>query len=203
MSVTLSGLGYALQPVTYVLADYITPFTPYNLATVIFSTGSDFTVNPGDVFRQGDLWANVVAVSGGTVFFDGVYPWSTSSGIEVYAGIPTHLEWNPDFGGDPGVRHHWREFNAMYKAADFTTLSSTFRTDLVPVDKVVTTTGLAQSLTSGTNDGRGRNIRTLIPLSAQRGSQLTVGIWHRDGWRPFQLQGTSLVYTDMSERTNK
>lgn len=198
-SLPVSGTGNAASAANWsVSTAYPTPDR-----THLFFNVSALSVPVEATATQTSSWGNVSSVGtlpgyGQVVFLDGPLP---TGSVTVAKSIPIEMRWNPDVDGNPGKRNHWRELNLMFKDAGFSQASATFSTEISPTEAFVPLLGTAHGVPTGSNQPA--NIRCMVPLDKQRAQRLVLGVSHHDAWRPFKLQGTSVVFEPGSERTSK
>ena len=151
-----------------------------------------------------DVWAVVTSVdtANSLVYIDREASfYAGSADIYLYEGISCSIVWAPDFGQNPGAKHHWREISVLFKDASFSQAYASFSSDLSTTTELVgmTASDLGISLTS---TAQNRNIRVLVPREKARGSQLRIGYQQASAWYPFQIQGMSLLFHSY-ERVSK
>jgi hypothetical protein len=201
---------------TYSISD----FSDYGLTvtisaidgTVLTVTNSD-QISIGDVIQQSasvfSLITAVDSVAGKiTVEFDAGF---TAASADVFKSINCEIEWVPIHGGNPSILKHFREVSFLFKKSFTSFATATFFSDASQSPSVVTIPGrglgffgyfVFGSIPFGGISGR-FPVRTWVPLTKQRCTQLSVRFSQSVAYSDFKLSGFAAHFREISERFNR
>lgn len=129
----------------------------------------------------------------------------------IYDAIGTDIAWTPQHAGDPGQMKHFREIHVMYDkfiGSDVKILvSSDVQTNIDQIDEDLYEFGNWGRFQWGKQPWGGKaktlNIREYIPRGKQKCRLLNIGLQTQAAREKWRLEGISLFYRLLSERTNR
>lgn len=168
----------------------------------------------GDLFYENStVYSPIIEIdsASNSVTLNDAKTWSLGS-VSVFKGINCQLEWASQTCGNPGIDKLFQEVMFLFREQQFNTATVSFYTDLVG--------GYSNSTITGSYGGglwgafiwgaipwggiqRPKPIRVFVPRDKTRGTMLSVKFTHRVGYGKFSLNGFSLQYDFVSERSNR
>jgi hypothetical protein len=196
----------------YVDDDYQTTLTSASGKTLTVASTSNIEV--GDLMYQSSTAVTTVIdldVLAGTVTVSDTVTWIAPAPITILKAIETIIEYVPETAKNPGITKQYREISFFFKDVFFDNIEIGFTSDLSGSRESVSFSGFGVNLWglftwgSGSWGGgqRAISVRTYVPASKQRCSQLTVRLTHREGYSYYSLEGLSLIYNNLSERLRR
>lgn len=196
----------------YVDDEFTTTLTSASGKTLI-------VVNPSNI-EEGDLiFQSVTAVTTvasvdattGTITVEDTLDWIPNNEVTILKAIESIIEFVPQTGKNPGLTKQYREAAFFFKDVFFSKVNVGFTTDLSGNRETVEFVGFGVGLWGlfAWGDGpwgggqRALSLRTYVPASKQRCSQLTVRLTHKEGYAYYSLEGLSLIFNPNSERLRK
>lgn len=200
---------------SYTFTDYIDEGADFTIGPVVSNTFTIPTgvsgINVGDlVFQSSILNSIITAVDAATNTITTLNTVNWNAGtVTVFASISSLVEWVPQTGGNPGLAKHFREVTLLFKNNYFPSANIGFYSEI--------STNVENTLVAGSYGGLwglfgwggiawgGKQtpgvIRTYVPLEKQRCSQLSVQFQHSTAYSQYQIEGLSVFFNQMSERT--
>lgn len=179
----------------------------YSLSTIV-GTAWTFSVAPlylsvGDIIQTANgALGYVSAVVSSTLFTVTTLSGSPNTGSTVlYNSIPCAVEWLPFSAGVPDHAKAFKEYTLHFQNANIRSFSSTFRTELQTTQQTQTLASVP--FTYGLNPSEMQNIRRAVPLEAQRGAFLRVGITVQEALSRWALAGWTVEVEDTSQRNSR
>lgn len=170
-------------------------------------------VSVGDlVFMNSATFSPIVEIdaAANSVTVNDAQDWSGS--ITIYKGINCKVEWTNQACGNAGVDKHFQELSVLFRQQNFNQASVSFYTDMSGGYSNTNVTGnYGGTLWGATSWGaipwggiiRPKPIRVFVPREKSRGTIISIRFSHRVGYGSFSINGLSLTYEFVSERTNR
>lgn len=133
-------------------------------------------------------------------------PWQLPVGtrLNLKKGIETEIRWAANVGGDPSIGKQFRDLRLHFKMAHFHAAEALFQRNGSDEEKAVALEDHNFADNAPPNWGDLNDpemIRTLVPADQQRADYLRVGFRVKGAWSLWQLNGYSLHFEPVSERT--
>lgn len=187
--------------------------------TIVSASGRDVVLTSVTGLEVGDLlykdsatYSQIesINVQTNTVTLFDTRTWTAGS-AEVLKAIESVVEWVPQTGGNVGVLKRFQEISMVFKNNYFPQAKIGFSTELSGSNEDTLISGVYGGLwglfqwgnTSWGGIARPRILRTFIPREKSWATMLTTRFTHRMGYSQFQLQGASVQFDWISERTTK
>lgn len=188
--------------------------------SVVSSSGNSVVLNTivglddGYLLYSSDSVYSVITAinaSTNTITVNDVKTWPLGS-ITVLKDIDCQLEYTQQHFGNPGVMKHFQEVALLFREASFLTGTLSFFTDLSGGYSSTTIYGSYGSTLWGLflwGDGtwgglvRPKPIRVFVPREKSRGSLLSVKLNISTAYSDWSLNGASLQFDWVSERTSR
>lgn len=188
--------------------------------SVVSSTGTTVVLNTTvglDVgyllYSSASVYSVITSVTAATntITVNDVKTWPVGS-ITVLKDIDCQLEYTQQHFGNPGVMKHFQECALLFREASFLTGTLSFFTDLSGGYSATTVNGSYGSTLWGLflwGDGtwgglvRPKPVRVFIPREKSRGSLLSVKLVISTAYSDWSLNGVSLQFDWVSERTSR
>jgi hypothetical protein len=154
----------------------------------------------GDALVQSTSFAIVISKAGNVLTLDRAQTWAAAAATS-YRAISGIVQWSPRLGGDPSAQHRFIEvallFRALYFAAAEIGLSSAH-------DPSWTTIALTGSSYGWTGAQVVKfALRALVDRQHAVSTQLDVAYAVAQALTPWRIQGLSVKYRDIGDRTSK
>lgn len=165
------------------------------------------------IYQSSTVYSPITAIdaSSNTVTINDAKTWSIGA-TTIYKSINCEVEWVNQSCGNPGIDKLFQEVMVMFREQKFNLATVSFYTDLVG--------GYSNSTIYGSYGGnlwgtflwgaiawggtqRPKPIRVFVPREKSRGTLLSIKFTHRVGYGKFSLNGFSLVYDFVSERSSR
>ncbi len=165
------------------------------------------------IYSSSSVYTIVTAVDSITnsVTVNAVRTWPVGA-IKIYKRIACEIEYTAQHCENPGVMKHWQEIAMLFRETNFLSGNISFYTDL---SGGYSNTNFDGNFGSGAWglfgwDGvpwggiqRPKPIRAFVPREKSRGSILSVKIQIADSYSKWSLNGISIQYDWISERTSR
>lgn len=194
--------------------DYADETTTITISSV---SGADLTLssvsglNLGDAVTQGVLpWSTITAINTTTnVITVSPVRAFTAASASAFARISSIALWAPQYMGAPGMMKQVRDFTLLTKDRRFKECILIFSSNLSRDEIDVDIQGFVSFLWGyfpwgGIPWGGGNppdRLRTYIPSESQRCDWLNVKFTHSQAYQAFGIEGYTLAFNMMSERT--
>jgi hypothetical protein len=154
----------------------------------------------GDALVQSTSFAIVIAKVGNVLTLDRAQTW-TAAAATSYRAISALVQWSPRLGGDPSAQHRFIEiallFRSLYFAAAEIGLSSAHDPSWTTIELIGSSYGWtgAQVVKFA--------LRALVDRQHAVSTQLDVAYAVAQALTPWRIQGLSVKYRDIGDRTSK
>ena len=165
------------------------------------------------VYQSATLYSPITAIdfSINAVTINDSKVW-TIGATSVFKGINCEIEWVNQSCGNPGIDKRFQEIQILFRQQSFNRATLSFYTDMSGGYTNSTILGTYGAGLWGTflwgsvpwgGVSRPKPIRALIPREKSRGTLISIKFTHRVGYGLFALNGFSLTYDFVSERSNR
>lgn len=180
--------------------------------TIVLNTTAGLTV--GDIiYSSSSAFSVITSIDSGasSVVVNDLRTWPNGS-VTVYKGISAVIEYTSQHFDNPGVMKHFQEAALLFRETNFISGTLSFYTDISGGYENTTFNGGYGGALWGLFDWglipwggaiRPKPIRVFIPREKSRGSLLSVRMTIANGFSKWSLNGLSLQYDWVSERTTR
>lgn len=183
----------------------------YSTTSVVLNDVSGIVV--GDLLTDGTLYSPITAVDPitNTVTTYDSKSWSIGA-INILQGINCEVEWINQHGGNPAIDKHFQEAQVFFKQNQFSTTNISFYTDISGGYEAVPVVGqyggggwglFAWGELPWGGIVRQKPIRVFIPREKSRGTLISVKFNIRIGYSKWAINGMSVFFDQISERSNR
>lgn len=186
---------------SYTFLDYADGTLSRTISSVsgqVLTLDSVSGISVGDAIGDGSQYDTITAVGASTVTV--ASKTFAAGAVTVYARFSSQVQWSADELDDSGKLKQAREASFLFGASNFTSATADFSTDISTAVEHVT---LAGSDTFASTTSSSRPIRTYLPQEKQYCTQLQPGLTVTNALASWRLEGLSVVYRVLSERTTR
>lgn len=188
--------------------------------SVVSSSGYDVVLNDVTgisvgylLYESSTVYSIITAIDvpSNTVTVNDQKTWAVAS-VTVYKSIPVEIEYAVQDFKNPGVMKHYQECQILFRNAQFLTGNISFYTDLSGGYSNTSFSGLYGSDLWGLflwgygawgGLSRPKPVRAFIPREKSRGTLLSTRLQIDNAYSKWSLNGISLYYDWVSERTSR
>lgn len=181
--------------------------------SIVLNTVDDITV--GDLLQQSSTNYSVITaidtLTNTITIYDSSITWSIA-GCDILKAINTEVEWVNIHCDNPALDKLFQETSLLFRKKNFTSANMSFFTDLSAGYSDATIQGIYGGSLWGSfpwgsvpwgGESTPSPVRCFIPREKTRGTLLGINFNIRNAFSEWSLNGISLTFDYVSERTNK